>query len=322
MFTCDSLIGMIQEFKTVTTSTESNRFEPEDLPCYELEEAICENNQITQLSICNTDCRFVGQWPNIRELSLFLFPTLKTGWKLFKMFPNLESLNIKNQKSSETSQYDLLSIFAHGESLKRLQIRVNSTDCIEKLARCFPQLAELDLSYSRNMHTIGPNEFSNFPFLKKLNLSNCSIKNIDPGAFNHILLDELDLSENRELKTLQFKGPALPRVFKAMYCDKLRIVKLLDFDSPTLPVIHELSMQTIATASDLSLESPSRLFANIRVLSIKPTCGMSFDPFVGLEKLTLRINKFGDLKGGQLESLVLLKEFNLDGNDSRNGLFF
>jgi hypothetical protein len=238
------------------------------------------------------------------------------------MFPNLESLNIKNQKSSETSQYDLLSIFANGESLKRLKIRVNTVECIEKLGRCFPQLEELDLSSFSNLHTIGQNAFSNFRNLKKLNLSSCSIRNIDPGAFSHILLDELDLSDNRELTTMLFKGPALPRVFKAIYCDKLRIFKLLDSDLPTLPVIHELSMQTIATASDLPLKSPSHLYANIRVLSIKPTCGMSFDPFVGLEKLTLRINKFGDLKGGQLESLVLLKEFNLDGNDSRNGLFF
>jgi Leucine-rich repeat (LRR) protein len=311
---------MIEEFKSVSTSTESNHFGSEDLPCSQLDAATCENNQITKLSICNTDSRFVGQWPNLKELSLFLFPALKTGWKLFKTFPNLESLEIKNQKSIETSQYDLLSIFAHGESLKRLKINVNTVDYIEELARCFPQLEELDLASSSNLHTIGPNAFSNFPHLKKLNLRNCSIINIDPGAFTHLLLDELDLNCNKELTTLQMNGLAVPRILKANYCDKLGILILLDADSSTLLEIEELIMHSPA-AFDMSLEGPSRFYANIRELSITPTCSLSFDPFVGLESLMLKINKFSDVKRGQLASLVRLKELCFCCNSVRNGLF-
>jgi Leucine-rich repeat (LRR) protein len=148
-----------------------------------------------------------------------------------------------------TSDYDLFSIFAHGESLKQLKIHVNSSNCIENLAFCFPQLEELDLAWYF-ITMIGLNEFSNFRNLKKLNLSNCSIRNIDPEAFSHLILDELDLCSNKELTTLQIKGPAVPKVLKADNCEKLEIVKLLDYSvSPMLTGIHELFLPSIAAAS-------------------------------------------------------------------------
>jgi hypothetical protein len=55
----NSLMRMINEFKSVKTSTEINGFKKEDLLCYELAAATCENDQITGLRICNKDCCFV-----------------------------------------------------------------------------------------------------------------------------------------------------------------------------------------------------------------------------------------------------------------------
>jgi Leucine-rich repeat (LRR) protein len=323
-FSDNSLMRIINQFKSVSTSTESNIFEKEDLHLYwcAFKGATCENNQITQLSLCNTNFRFYGQWPNLKKLSLFLFPTFKSDWNLFKSFPNLEKLVIKNTESYDISQYDLLSCFAHGESLKRLAIRANTVGCIEKLAHCFPQLEELDLSGSSNLHTIGPNAFLNFPHLKKLNLSNCSIRNVDRGAFSHLLnLDELDLSFNTDLTTLQMNGPVVPSVLKAICCLKLAKVKLLN--SPSSSVIDKLLFPF--TGFQMTLEGPSHLFVNTKMLEISLTYGMSFDLFSALEELTLRIANFGDVKRGQLANLICLKKLQFECEsklDSLYGLFF
>jgi hypothetical protein len=115
--------------------------------------------------------------------------------------------------------------------------------------------------------------------------------------------------------------PAVPRILKANVCDKLEILILLDSDSSTLLEIEELIMHSPA-AFDMSLEGPSRFYANIFELSITPTCSLSFDPFVGLESLALRINKYSDVKRGQLASLVRLKELCFWCNSILNGLFF
>jgi hypothetical protein len=144
-------------------------------------------------------------------------------------------------------------------------------------------------------------------------LTYCRIENFDPGAFNNLLnLEELDISDNQRLTTLQLKSLVLPKVLKAINCQRLANLKLLDVGSPVSSRVDELLLDSAAI-----LECPSHLCASIRVLVINPTLGISFNSFGGLEKLTLTIKKVGDVKLGQLLSLVRLKELHLTGRHNR-----
>jgi hypothetical protein len=206
-----------------------------------------------------------------------------------------------------------------------LKIKVSSIKCIQKLARCFPRLEELDLYGSFIPGNISPKTFSNFPDLKKLNLRYCSVHEIHPQAFNHLLnLTELDLSDNDSLTTFQMEGRVVPRVLKAIDCRYLETVKLLDYDSPSSFIIDELLLMRLKlpkTGPKTTLEGPSRLFSNIRHLALTPTHTISFDAFGGLERLTLDIEKFDDIKPGQLASLCRLKKLYLKCTAScENGL--
>jgi Leucine-rich repeat (LRR) protein len=197
-----SLIGIFKEFKSLTnltTAAEDEHFEQlfRDLLCYKVEKATSNTNgTITTLSMLNEEFYDSSSWPDLKELSVFVDHSYEIRWNLFEKFPNLEKLDIRSDKFYNCYKYDLLVIFENGENLKTLNMKVNAIDCIQTLARCFPRLEELDLTGSRNMNYIGRNVFSNFPDLKKLSLSNCSIRKIDPDAFEHLLkLNELDISE-------------------------------------------------------------------------------------------------------------------------------
>jgi Leucine-rich repeat (LRR) protein len=309
--TTDSLINMINEFKSATNSItniadDDDTFDREQLPCSKFYNVTCLNNRvITSLSMRDEDATSIGQWPSIKELRVFCDRDLARDLKLFKMFPNLEKLEIDSFRF-RVGIYDMLTGLEYCESLKSLKIQLNSIDCFQTLARCFPQLEELDLYGSRCIGIIGPNTFVNFPNLKKLSLKDCSIRSIDPGAFNHLLnLDELDLDDNSGLTALHMKGPVVPRVLKASDCKNLATVKLLDFDSHPSCTIEKLLLPW-GSEVETTLEGPPRLFAHTRELKFTPTVDMSFAPFIGLKRLSVAIGALNDVK--LLASLVSLKE--------------
>jgi hypothetical protein len=319
---------MIDGLKLVpTSSTKSDvtSFKQPDLPCHAFEEATFQNNGIiTSLSVSSEAFLLsLGHFPNLKELKLFADQNLVTNLKLFEMFPNLQKLEIRSLRLKNRSKYDLLLLFKNGETLKSLKMKVNSVDCIQKLAHCFPRLEELDLTGSSELYNIGSDLFSNFPNLKKLCLSDCSIRSIDPEAFNHLIkLDELDISDNSKLTKFYMKGPVLFRVLRAHSCDSLALVKLLDSNSVSSCAIEQLVLHS-GSKVEKELRGPSCLFSEIRVLFITPTRGMSFDSFGSLEYLVLTISKIDCVKRGQLASLVCLKNLRLMcENRSDKGLLF
>jgi hypothetical protein len=120
------------------------------------------------------------------------------------------------------------------------------------------------------------------------------------------------------------KGPVVPRVIKANNCRYLKIVKLLDADSPSSSTaLNELSVNTEKLSFETALEGSSRLFATTRVLTISPTCAFSLSSFGGLERLTLKITRIHDINRGQLSGLVRLKELHLiHHTKDRHGIVF
>jgi Leucine-rich repeat (LRR) protein len=318
-FKSDSLIRMINQFKRVNSlKTTADQDFNQDLPNYVEAATYHSNGTLTRLSLRNRDCHIFTQRRNLQELSLLVnhfFENIK--WKLFETFPNLVKLEIRSVKYDKRrpEKYDALSVFEGGESLKSLKMEVISTDCIQKLGRCFPQLEELDLSGSR-LIWIGPNGFSNFPNLKKLNLSHCSVEIIDPRAFNNLNnLNELDISSNYTLTAFKMTSSVVPRVIKARYCKDLAIVKILDSDLSSSSSIEKLHLSSGILGTEL--ECSARLCASITELIISPTPGISFDSFSSLERLNLTIDDHYDVKPGQLASLISLKNLHFKCNASR-----
>jgi Leucine-rich repeat (LRR) protein len=317
-YTLFKLINNFRSATTIKTPLHEKGFEQEP---FFVHEVTCHINQtIITMSTESEVCREFLPWLNLKELSLSVDLLSYIDWMLFETFPNLEKLEIRPNSLCDPGNFDLRSVFENGQNLKSLKIRlkVNKMDCIQELARCFPRLEELDLSDSENMRDIGPNDFSNFPNLKKLSLSGCSIKTIDRQAFSHLLnLNELDISGNKSLTMFQMKSSLVLRVLKVNGCTNLSTVKF-DSDSSSLSAIDELVLP-----SGTALECSPCLFVNTRVLVITPMCGMSFDSFAGLERLTLAIDRFDDVKRGQLASLMRLKELHLYCNSSnKDGLCF
>jgi hypothetical protein len=309
---------MTNQFKRVNSHkpTADQDFYQLDLPNFVEGATFHKNGTFTRLSLRNEDCNFFTQWPNLTELSLFVNKLSDIHWKLFETFPNLEKLEIRSAKSAnyKPRKYNLLSYFEGGECLKRLKMEVDTIDCIQKLARCFPQLEELDLSGSC-LIWISPNVFSKFPNLKKLNLSRCSIEIIDPGAFNHLLnLVELDISTNCKLAAFKMNSSVVPKVLKARYCKNLAIVKILDSDLSSFSGIEKLHLSS--RISGTALECSSRLRASISESIISPTIGFSFNSFSSLERLDLIIEKLSYVIPGQLASLISLKTLQLKCNST------
>jgi hypothetical protein len=324
-----SLIDMFKEFKSLkkstTTTAEDEHFEQlfRDLLCYKVDKATCNTNgTITTMDMRNQKFNNSSCWPDLKELIVSVDHFYEIKWKLFEKFPNLEKLKITSDECYVCSKWDLLFVFEKGERLKKLKMKVNTIGCIQTLARCFPELEELDLSGSRNMRNICRNVFSNFPNLKKLDLSDCFIRNFNPDAFNNLIkLDKLDISENDRLTMFQMKSSVAPRVLIANACRNLEMVKILDSG----PAASLLAIEWLLLSSKTVFKGPSSLFVNTWVLAVNvmPTQCLTFDLFGSLEKLTISI-KLGDLKQGQLSSLVHLEELELKGYYQRdkNGLLF
>jgi hypothetical protein len=296
----------MNKFKSLTTSntdpTEDVNLNQDNLPCNNIVEATCQRNLIiTSLYVLNHDFIFVGKWPDLKELTIDASELCDNSWKVFHTFPNLDILQIESY--ARIPEFDFLSVFENGHNLKRLKIQVNSTEAIQKLAYCFPQLEELDLFDSHNISNSDLKIFSNFHNLKKLNSRCCSIEFFYPEASSS-LVDLIEL-DNYELIKRQIKPRAI-KALKENNCQNLAMAELFDSDSSS--AIDEI---TPLSGSE-QLESPSRVFVYSRFFKTSFPRDIPFDSFGSLERLTLSSFKLDDVMQGQLAGLVSLKELHLE----------
>ncbi|XP_078481987.1 uncharacterized protein LOC101242580, partial [Ciona intestinalis] len=150
-------------------------------------------NPITSLQLQpNTPCAC----PSIETLQLAFLPITEVPQdSIIRCFPNLRVVIMNNCALTQ-----IPSNLLHGlENLKTLNLDDNQISLIHQTS--FPQhntLSELSLRFNQHLTQITDNAFSTLGGLIDLRISECTIDNISPSAFEGVTqLEILDVSNNK-----------------------------------------------------------------------------------------------------------------------------
>jgi Leucine-rich repeat (LRR) protein len=283
-------------------------------------------------------------WSKLKELTFEIdlfhseFIQYVCDPRIFKKLPKLEKLKLmidlnyfKNKNPFQDASnlthltmtdYDIVHIsdgsFNGLVNLRVLLVTVQRIDF--KAFTCLEKLEELTLNTV--LETISSTTFADLKKLKVLNLACCSIKSIDPTAFDHMKdLEELNLNQN-ELEEIKFTNAAPGKIqikantslcsveFNSSYVSKISEIRLCGFYD------HRNRIVDSTTERKETMLVTSFPMNNLTKLKIKPIGTMSFHQFLSLNELSLLLTNFEDLRPGQLSCLSNLKTLTLSITNS------
>jgi Leucine-rich repeat (LRR) protein len=281
-------------------------------------------------------------WSSLRNLTLYHYDIDEIDSRLFKMFPLLKRLTIYFDTSKSTAKpktirklgqslkgaSHLISLVLHDcqiyqleeddlhalVNLKQLKIKVDSVDSVRKLA-CLSKLEVLNLSESLSLLTIGPDTFSSFPRLNTLNLSKCSISEIDPHAFDQLLkLNELNVSDN-DLEKFEL-GRVKPAILNLDENYELENVLIDDESDTYMSFIEKLSMKSCFEVKEkYFVDTTCCRSGLLKELHIDQFFEEYLKRFEFLRKLELSVNFLNALNQAPFRRLSNLEELHLNFTD-------